>query len=164
MTDEAKKLCERGHWVTMACPICGVGKAERCRDTIGHTHPSEHPERRVWSTFIERLTTEPSEDRVERVAAIIREHHRTRVCFPKATNEPRKTFHQGDKEAAREIIATLSKGGWNEAIEAAARVAWAAEPLEAFPIEKADLAAFKYGKDCAFAAIRALSTPAPEGE
>ena len=39
----------RGHWVTMACPICGVGSKERCLDTMGHQHPSSHPERRVWS-------------------------------------------------------------------------------------------------------------------
>jgi hypothetical protein len=41
------------------------------------------------------------------IARIIREHHRTHVRQPSRTNEPRRTFHQGDKEAALEILAAV---------------------------------------------------------
>jgi hypothetical protein len=54
-------LAERGHWVTMPCPICGVSKSKPCLDTMGHRHPNSHPERRVWSTFVQRTLPEPTE-------------------------------------------------------------------------------------------------------
>lgn len=36
----------------------------------------------------------------EQAARIIREHHRTLVRQPSRTNQPRKTFHNGEYEAA----------------------------------------------------------------
>lgn len=44
----------------------------------------------------------------EMVASIIREHHRTHVRQSFRTNEPRRTFHQGDKDAAAAILAAIS--------------------------------------------------------
>lgn len=46
------EVSQRAGWVTMACPICDAPKGARCTDSMGKPHPGEHPERRVWSTFV----------------------------------------------------------------------------------------------------------------
>lgn len=43
----------------------------------------------------------------EKIARAIREHHRTHVRQPARTNETRRTFHQGDKEAADAVLAAM---------------------------------------------------------
>jgi hypothetical protein len=65
--------------------------------------------------------------------------------------------------AARMIAALADRAkaeGRREMREEAWKAAWIAEPLEAFPVERKDLSAFRYGKDCAVAAIRALDVGA----
>ena len=63
------EVTQRSGWVTMACPICDAPKGARCTDSMGKPHPGEHPERRVWSTFVRQSTPAV----VEAILAFIRE-------------------------------------------------------------------------------------------
>jgi len=56
------------------------------------------------------MTTQtPREQWIEQAARIIREHHRTIVRQPSRTNRSRKTFHNGEYEAAEALYPLLQQ-------------------------------------------------------